>query len=76
MIGDSIKWQTNHGDTVTVYEAAKSCLRDNCAVLHREYRYRVQAANGEIVATGSEGYTRKTAAIEAAERHHPKVEQP
>lgn len=70
------KWTTNHGDTVTVYEVAKPCLREHCAVYHREYRYRVQAANGEIVATGSEGYTRKSAAVTAAERHHPRIGEP
>jgi len=65
----TMRWRTTHGDKVTVYEA--SC--PHCSTDHLEYRFRVQAANGEIVATGSEGYTRKAAAITAAERHHPRV---
>jgi hypothetical protein len=69
-----VKWPTSGGDTVEVYETAITCLRDDCAVYHREYRYRVTAANGEIVEQGSEGYTRKAAAVAAAERHHPRVE--
>jgi uncharacterized protein YegP (UPF0339 family) len=59
-----IKWRTTGGDAVEVY----------AATAHREYRYRVRAANGEIVEQGSEGYTRKAAAVEAAGRHHPQVE--
>lgn len=69
-----ITWPTAGGDKVEVYATATTCLRTECTIAHREYRYRVRAANGEIVETGSEGYTRKAAAIEAAERHHPRVE--
>lgn len=43
-------------DTITVYQ-------DNA----KEWRWRKVAANGETVAT-SEGYTRKSDAIEAAHR--------
>lgn len=68
------KWTTNGGDRVEVYATESRCLRTDCTTAHREYRYRVIAANGEIVEQGSEGYTRKAAAIEAAERHHPRVE--
>jgi hypothetical protein len=68
------KWRTTGGDAVEVYEAPAPCLRPECNTAHREYRYRVRAANGEIVEQGSEGYTRKAAAVEAAGRHHPQVE--
>ena len=54
-------WRTNHGDEVEVYPASDG------------WRYRVTATNGEIVATGSEAYTRRAGAVEAAERHHPPV---
>ena len=69
-----IKWPTNGGDVVEVYATPTRCLRTECTTAHREYRYRVRAANGEIVEQGSEGYTRKAAAVTAAERHHPRVE--
>jgi len=68
------RWTTTGGDTVEVYESPTTCLRDDCDVAHREFRYRVTAANGEIVEQWSEGYTRKGAATQAAERHHPRVE--
>lgn len=67
------KWRTNHGDTVEVYATAAACLRPECTTAHREYRYRIRAANGEIVEHG-EAYSRKADAIEAAGRHHPRVE--
>jgi hypothetical protein len=69
-----IKWRTTGGDAVEVYATPARCLRTECTTAHREYRYRVRAANGEIVEQGSEGYTRKAAAVEAAGRHHPQVD--
>ena len=36
-----------------------------------EWRWVKRAANGEIVADSSEGYTRKADALEAARREHP-----
>lgn len=63
MTGIRQSWTTVLGDTVEVYETGFGALR--------EFRFRVQAANGEIVATGSEGYTRKSAAAEAARRYFP-----
>ena len=67
-----MKWLTNHGDTVEIYTGPASCLRENCVVAHLEYRYRVVAANGEIVESG-EGYVRRVDAVAAAERHHPRL---
>lgn len=52
-------WPTEHGDTVEVYETED-----------REFRWRVQARNGEIVGSG-ESHTSPWTAIEAATRHHP-----
>jgi uncharacterized protein YegP (UPF0339 family) len=54
-----ITWTTTHGDEVEVYEAADG------------HRYRVRAANGEIVEQSSEPYTRWDAARDAAQRHYP-----
>lgn len=54
-------WPTVHGDTVEVYSTGT------------EFRWRVQAANGEIVGQG-EGHTRLSSAVDAAERHHPPVD--
>ena len=68
-----MKWLTNHNDTVEVYASDLDCLREGCVVQHREFRYRVVAANGEIVESG-EGYIRKADAVTAAVRHHPRVE--
>jgi hypothetical protein len=55
-------WTTRHGDTVEVYRA-----RDG-------WRYRVQArGNNEIGDVGGEAYARDEDAVEAAQRHHPIV---
>jgi uncharacterized protein YegP (UPF0339 family) len=54
-----ITWTTTHGDEVEVYESGDG------------HRYRVRAANGEIVEQSSEAYTRWEAARDAAQRHHP-----
>jgi hypothetical protein len=62
-------WTTNHGDSVEVY----STVVESNVGAHLEWRYRVRAANGEIVESG-ESYTRRSAVYEAAERHHPRVE--
>lgn len=67
-------WAATGGDTVEVYVIPRDCLRYDCDVRHREYRWRVKAANSEVVGSG-EGHTRKQAAVEAALRHHPQVEQ-
>lgn len=67
-----ITWPTLHGDTVEVYESE---IGDGTIAhpLEEGWRYRVRSANRKIVETGSEGYTRKHAAIKAARRHHPEV---
>jgi len=65
---DTVTWTTTHGDTVEVYVSGQPEGHTRDA-----YRFRVRAANGEIVATGSEGYTRKAIAVEAALRHHPRL---
>lgn len=54
-------WKTTHGDTVEVYEAGNG-----------EYRWRIQAGNGEVVEQG-ESHPVPWNAIAAAERHHPPV---
>lgn len=59
-------WPTSHGDTVEVV----SSFRGYEAT---QFRWRVRAANGEIVAQGSESYVRKASAVESAERHHPRL---
>lgn len=69
-----VTWTTTAGDHVEVYRQPLTCYREGCTVQHRAFRYRIQAANGEIVEQGSESYTRRSAAIEAALRHHPRVE--
>lgn len=83
MTVDLITWQTKHGDTVEVYysptfedvavEDAAGFI-DMVEIQKPGWRFRIRAANNKIVEQGSEGYTRKTAAIRAAERHHPRVE--
>lgn len=74
MSADPITWQTTYGDTVEVYPShLETPLTDQDRGIYR-WRYRVRAANNKVVETGSEGYTRKTAAIRAALRHHPRVE--
>lgn len=60
---DPITWATTHGDTVTVWQARP-----------RDWRWHVTAANGEVGDHG-EGHTRKESAVEAAERHHPRVDE-
>lgn len=63
--GGKQTWTTNHGDTVTVWNAAGlGKLMD--------WHWRVQARNGEIVG-GGEGHPRRSSAREAAMRHHPPV---
>lgn len=53
-------WTTRHGDTVEVYRAADG------------WRYRVQArGNNQIGDVGGEAYARVEDATEAAQRHHP-----
>jgi hypothetical protein len=63
------RWMTNHGDVVTVWYA------ENQQGHPRDWRWHVQARNGEVVGQG-EGHTRKEAAVEAAKRHHPYVLDP
>jgi hypothetical protein len=72
MSADLITWQTTHGDTVEVYESVDLI---GPASFDMFWRYRVRAANRKVVEQGSEGYTRRRAAIKAAERHHPRVEE-
>jgi hypothetical protein len=55
-------WVTGHGDKVEVWHAPTL----------DEYRWRVRAANGEIVGSG-EGHPELSDAVAAAERHHPPV---
>jgi hypothetical protein len=57
-----VAWATTHGDIVMVWEARPE-----------DWRWHVTAGNHEIGDRG-EGHTRKAAAIEAAERHHPRVD--
>ena len=59
-------WTTTHGDTVTVWLASRPGeLMD--------WRWHVQdSGNHEVVGHG-EGHTRRSAAREAAMRHHPPV---
>ena len=61
-------WTTTHGDEVRVFERLR--LRKA-----KRWYWHVTAANAEIVEHG-EGYSRRIDAIAAAERHHPRVEQP
>ena len=75
MGAEMITWTTSHGDTVEVYQSDDPCRSSGClATDHASWRYRVRARNQKIVEQGSEGYTRKTAAIQAAKRHHPRQE--
>lgn len=76
MNGRHMVWSTTHGDTVEVYGIWWTRMNVLTGGSERvgEFRYRVRSANGEIVEQGSEGYTGREAAIEAAERHHPAVE--
>lgn len=53
-------WVTLHGDVVEVFTTGS------------EYRWHVQARNGEIVGQG-EGHPQLSDAVSAAERHHPPV---
>ena len=53
-------WKLANGDTVEVFRSGT------------QYRWHVQAANGEIVEQG-EGHPSLHGAVEAAERHHPAV---
>lgn len=36
-----------------------------------QWRYRVKAANGQVVSTPGQGYARKDGALRAARREHP-----
>jgi hypothetical protein len=69
-------WTTTHGDTVEVYGRWWNELDIVAGTSKRveRFRYRVQARNGEIVEQGSEAYTTAAAAIEAAQRHHPRLD--
>lgn len=60
--GDPITWPTTHGDVVTVWQG-----------YHGKWWWHVTAANHEVGDHG-EGHTRKAAAVEAALRHHPRVD--
>jgi hypothetical protein len=72
MSGESVtSWLTNNGDVVEVYWS-----REPGAVTEPRWRYRVRAGNQKIVEQGSEGYTRRHAAVKAARRHHPVVVEP
>lgn len=62
-------WVTNHGDKVEVYNAQTQREGPD------DFRWHVQSKNGEVVGQG-EGHTRKEAAVEAAQRHHPYVLDP
>ena len=62
------RWTTAHGDTVEVWQAAG--LGESL-----DWRWHVQSRNGEVVGHG-EGHTRRRAAREAAQRHHPPVGEP
>ena len=57
-------WLTSHDDVVEVWQA------DN-----GEWRFHVIAPNHEVVEQG-EGYKRRDRCVEAAERHHPRVDLP
>jgi hypothetical protein len=57
-----LRWTTTHGDVVTIYSRGIGPLR--------RWRWRVRAANGEIVGSG-EAHPQIESAVEAARRHHP-----
>ena len=61
-MSDVKRWETDHGDMVTVWYDPDG----------DEYRWRVRAANGEVVGHG-EGHPRQEDAVTAASRHHPPV---
>jgi len=71
---DTVTWTTTHGDTVEVY-LTKFEDGTLARLLGPSWRYRVRAANNKIVEWG-ESYTRRRAAVAAAERHHPRVGEP
>lgn len=68
MSGHEVTWTTSHGDEVEVWRAGRVRADDTDV-----WRWRVRAANGEIVGSG-EGHPRVEDAIAAAERHHPRAE--
>lgn len=72
MTPQDVEWVTTHGDSVEVYgtEIGNGTLQHP---LEWGFRYRVRARNGRIVEVGSEGYTRRHAAVKAALRHHPRL---
>ena len=57
-------WETTRGDVVDVFQA------DN-----GDWFWHVIAPNHEVVEQG-EGYKRRDRCVEAAERHHPRVDLP
>lgn len=57
-------WITNFGDRVEVF--ARLGLRG------KRWHWNVAASNGEVLEWG-EAYSRRIDAVEAAERHHPRV---
>jgi hypothetical protein len=62
------RWTTTHGDVVEVWRVPRADRVE-------DWRWHVQARNGEIVEQG-EGYTRKESACAAAKRHHPYILDP
>lgn len=61
---NEITWRTSMGDTVTVFRTVDG-----------QFAWHVQAANGEVVGQG-ESHPHRADAIAAAERHHPRIEEP
>jgi len=63
MTADRTTWTTIGGDRVTVYLDGQA-----------EWRWHVQARNGEVVGSG-EAHPDRRDAEAAALRHHPRVEE-
>lgn len=60
MTARPVAYETEDGDRVTVYRDAGHL-----------WRWTRKAPNGRVVADGSEGYSRKDAALRAARRTNP-----
>jgi hypothetical protein len=69
---EPVTWLTTHGDKVTVYGHLVS-ESTNWGGQVWDWRWHVQARNNRIVEQG-EGHPRKSNAVRAALRHHPRVE--
>jgi hypothetical protein len=55
-------WETTGGDVVELWQAEDG-----------QWRWHVQAPNHEVVEQG-EGYVRRIDAVDAALRHHPRID--